>query len=205
MKKLAVALLLITSLPFNSFAQGTPRFIGTLEVELLDDGRKVKLTKNFEFQDSYRNWPVPKGVIVDGASIPRILWTVIGGPLDGKYRKASVIHDYYCDQKTQRWDNVHKMFYEACLAEGLDEITAKMMFAAVYMAGPRWPMVYHFGPSQQSADKYNIVDYKTPDVTDVYIQEKLEWIKRENPDIQTIIGVAATEIDNEGHVRQKNK
>jgi hypothetical protein len=36
---------------------------------------------------------IPKGFITDFASIPRALWGVVGGPADGKYRKAAVVHD----------------------------------------------------------------------------------------------------------------
>ena len=30
------------------------------------------------------------------------------------------------------------MFYEACLAGGVDEETAELMYSAVYTYGPRW-------------------------------------------------------------------
>lgn len=36
---------------------------------------------------------VPGGFVTDGASIPRLLWTVVGHPL-GKYAQAAVLHDY---------------------------------------------------------------------------------------------------------------
>jgi Protein of unknown function (DUF1353) len=43
---------------------------------------------------------VPAGAIVGGASIPQVFWSIIGGPFEDKYREASVIHDYYCEQKS---------------------------------------------------------------------------------------------------------
>src|SRR5438552_4275483 len=62
-------------------------FSGTPKVELLDDGRKLKLTENFVYTDpAKRAWVAVKGSAVDGASIPRAFWAVTGGPLEGQYR-----------------------------------------------------------------------------------------------------------------------
>ena len=47
--------------------------------------------------DKKKTWTAPKGAKVDGASIPQLFWTPIGGPFEGKYRYASVIHDTECD------------------------------------------------------------------------------------------------------------
>lgn len=193
-----IVLIFIISLSTNLYAQ----FKGDLEAKFLDDGRKIELTKDFSFF-YLQNWDVPKGTVVDGASIPRILWTLIGGPFEGKYRKASVVHDYYCDTKSRRWYDVHYMFYKACLEEGLDEMTAKMMYTAVYIAGPRWSYYRHHGPSQQSADEPELVEFKTPTVTDKYIQEKLDWVKQNNPSVDKIKEVVTSEIDSEGNLRSQ--
>ncbi|WP_249604766.1 DUF1353 domain-containing protein [Chromobacterium sp. IRSSSOUMB001] len=105
----------------------------------LPDGRRMRLTQPFGYVDKdNKSWPVPEGAIVDGASIPQILWSLIGGPLDGLYRQASIIHDYYCDARTQPWQAVHRVFYEAMLCSGVFEPKAKIMYYAVYSFGPRW-------------------------------------------------------------------
>lgn len=69
---------------------------------------------------------------------PRFAWSIIGGPFEGKYRKASVIHDVTCVEKARPWQEVHLAFYEAMLADGVGEKKAKVMYAAVYHRGPRW-------------------------------------------------------------------
>lgn len=109
-------------------------------VQLLADGRRAKLLKDFTFVDAQnRSWVAPAGDTVDGASIPHLFWAVIGGPWEGKYRFASIVHDRYCNVHEGRsWQDVHRMFYEACLAAGTDELLAKIMYAAVYHFGPRW-------------------------------------------------------------------
>src|ERR1035441_4686270 len=38
-------------------------------------------------------WKAPKGLVTDGASIPQIAWTPVGGPFEGLYRLAAVVHD----------------------------------------------------------------------------------------------------------------
>jgi hypothetical protein len=63
---------------------------------------------------------------------------MLGGPFDGKYRNASVIHDWFCDRRSAPWERVHRVFYEAMLASGVEPYKAKLMYLAVYYQGPRW-------------------------------------------------------------------
>lgn len=83
-------------------------------------------------------WRVPAGTVVDGASIPRAFWTVIGAPYTGQYREAAVVHDRYCENKERPWSEVHQAFYDGMRAKGVGYIQAQVMYAAVYSFGPRW-------------------------------------------------------------------
>ena len=125
------------------YSQGS--FQGKVVVEwLVEHGpdRKMQLQEPISFTDEDGTvWEVPKGWIVDGASIPGIFWTTIGPPFVGDYRRASVIHDYYCDAKTRPWKDVHRMFKSACVAGGVSEAKARAMYAAVYVGGPRWEVI----------------------------------------------------------------
>ncbi len=115
------------------------RFEGDLQVRWLDDGRLMELVEPFCFHDTARvAWPVPKGVRTDGASIPRFLWSVVGGPFEGKYRKAAVVHDYYCDVRQRHWSDVHRMFYHAMLTSNVATRQAKILYFGVLLGGPRW-------------------------------------------------------------------
>jgi hypothetical protein len=121
------------------FASEYGTFIGTVKAEWLDDGRKMKLLEDFLYVDQFQNqWSAPKDWVVDGASIPEFAWPIIGGPFEGKYRKASVIHDVECDRKLRPWETVHEVFYYAMRAADVSNIKAKVMYAAVYFFGPRW-------------------------------------------------------------------
>ena len=118
------------------------RFEGDVVAAWDPDGRNMTLRENFAYIDSMeRRWLAPAGTVVDGASIPRLFWTVIGSPFAGKYRNASVVHDIECDEMRQPWQDVHRMFYEACRCGGVDEAQAKIMYYAVYHFGPRWQLI----------------------------------------------------------------
>jgi hypothetical protein len=115
------------------------RFEGSLEVRQLDGGRRIELLGPYRFTDvGDVEWIAPKGTIADGASIPQPFWSIIGGPLEGRYRNASVIHDAYCESKSRSWESVHLAFYYAMRASGVTPIKAKVMYFAVAAFGPRW-------------------------------------------------------------------
>jgi Protein of unknown function (DUF1353) len=115
------------------------RYTGRLVLEPLPDGRRMRVLEHFGFMEADGlHWAVKPLTKVDGASIPQVLWSLMGGPFEGKYRNASVVHDYYCDVRSADWRSVHRMFYRAMLVSGVSVRRAKVMYAAVYFAGPKW-------------------------------------------------------------------
>lgn len=114
------------------------RYEGVPIVELLP-GRNIKLKSPLVFiDDAETRWSVPAEAVVDGASIPRAFWSIVGGPLDGDYRDASIIHDWYCDRRTSTWQATHRVFFDAMLTSGVGPTKAKIMYYAVLWGGPRW-------------------------------------------------------------------
>src|SRR5438034_3210995 len=86
--------------------QATPigRFQGTVATEWLDDGRRMRLLQDFRFlEPDSTEWIAPRDSSIDGASIPQVFWSFIGGPFEGRYRNASVVHDVACVVKTRPW------------------------------------------------------------------------------------------------------
>jgi len=135
-----IALLVLSVLPYCAQAQSAGKYIGTVQTEWLEDGRRMRLLASFSYIDPKGlQWDAPSGWVVDGASIPQVAWTFIGGPFEGKYRNASVIHDVGCDQKARPWESVHEVFYWAMLTSEVETWRAMIMYAAVYHFGPRWP------------------------------------------------------------------
>lgn len=114
-------------------------YSGTVKAEWLTKTREMRLLEDFAFKGpDCRVWAVPKGAVVNGASIPRVFWSLIGGPFEGRYRDASVVHDYYCKIRTAPSAEVHEMFYHAMLANGVETHIAGTMYYAVYWFGPSW-------------------------------------------------------------------
>ena len=118
------------------------RFEGDVVVEWLEHrgaDRDMQLRENFAFvDDAGTRWNVPARAVINGASIPQTFWTLFGPPFVGDYRRASVVHDYYCDVRTRPSASVHRMFYNACRAGGVSFVRAKSMYAAVATFGPNW-------------------------------------------------------------------
>lgn len=158
---------------------GWGKFTGPFNVELLDDGRKLRLLNELTYTDPAGvAWLAPAGWIVDGATIPKEFWSYIGGPLEGRYRNASIFHDVACDKRDRPWDDAAVMFYNAMRCGGVKEQKAKLMFAAVYNYGPHWP------PPGRTAARPLVRTPRRPSAGEV---ERLRaFVEKENPSIDQI-------------------
>lgn len=100
-----------------------------------------EVMENFSYKDKKGIvWTTTKGYKTNGASIPRLLWPVIGDPYGGGYIKSAVIHDQACDEKKRTWQDTHRVFFDAMLEEGVSPTRAYIMYAAVYRYGPKWEL-----------------------------------------------------------------
>ena len=115
------------------------RFEGDVVTKWITDDLEMELVKDFKYVDPQgKQWKAPTGSVINGASIPSMFWSVIGGPFEGRFRKASVLHDAACDVQTDSWEDVHRMFYDACRCSRVGIGKAQTMYWAVYHFGPRW-------------------------------------------------------------------
>ena len=181
------SLLLVT----NAWSQLRPEYGNypkplQLQFEIEDDGRNGKVLSEFSFVDAEKKvWTSPNGAIVNGASIPRPLWAIVGSPWTGRYRQASVIHDHYCDARTETWQSVHRVFYNAMMASGVNEIQAKIMYAAVYRYGPRWNIVYTPNCINCLTVPHKLPQY-TPTITESQVQALRIQVESTNPSLDEI-------------------
>ena len=103
------------------------------------DGRTMTLLTELRYTDPQGNvWVAPIGSVVDGASLPRYLWSIMGGPFEGKYRNASVLHDVAYGEHNRPWQDCDRMFYYAMRCSGVSAVEAKTMFYALYRFGHHW-------------------------------------------------------------------
>jgi hypothetical protein len=116
------------------------RYTGKLILEPTNSSQQMRTVLEFGFLDTDgKHWLVPRGTSVDGASIPKALWSLLANLWEGKYRDAIVMHDHHCAVRDMDWRSVHRMFYRALLVSGVPVSGAKLVYAGVYFAGPRWP------------------------------------------------------------------
>ena len=71
----------------------------------LGDGRDFMLQEDFTVLCDDHTYTAPKDSVTDGASVPRLLWRVVGSPFTGKYRGPAVIHDA-CYRQTCTIDHI---------------------------------------------------------------------------------------------------
>ena len=115
------------------------KFIGSVDVRWLKNGRDMQLLSEFSYIDSAgRVWKALKYAIINGANIPKFFWHVIGSPFVGLYRGPSVIHDVYCENHLRPAQEVHDCFNEMMFTKGVSDVKRETMFNAVDKFGPRW-------------------------------------------------------------------
>jgi hypothetical protein len=165
-------------------------YSGQVEARWENDGRNMTLLSELRYTDPEGVlWIAPAGSVVDGASIPRVLWSLMGGPFEGKYRNASVLHDVAYDQKTRPWKLCDRMFYNAMRCSGVAATEAKTMYYALYRHGRHWKRP-HFLPGAAVAE-----DEVVPRAIAVDEQEDIaatrDWIENARPSLTQIEARAA--------------
>jgi len=111
-------------------------FSGNPKTEWLIDAngedRDMRLLEDFTFTDpAGRAWVAPAGSVVNGASIPRPLWSSVGSPYTDDYRRASVVHDIAVATDGVVRKEADVMFLHACRAGGCTEVQARILYAGV--------------------------------------------------------------------------
>lgn len=95
--------------------------------------RNMQLLADFLYTDPQNKvWLAPKGSIINGASIPRPLWSTVGSPYTDDYRRASIVHDVACSPgSTIPRKEADAMFFHVCRAGGCDAVQARILYAGV--------------------------------------------------------------------------
>jgi Protein of unknown function (DUF1353) len=165
-------------------------YSGQVEARWENDGRHMTLLSELRYTDPEGViWTAPGGSVVDGASIPRALWSLMGGPFDGKYRNASVLHDVAYDRKARPWKQCDRMFYNAMRCSGVSATEAKTMYYALYRHGRHWRRTLLSPESGIAADEV------VPRAIAVTEQEEVaaarDWIENAKPSLAQIEARAA--------------
>ena len=111
-------------------------FIGDIEVTFESDGRYVRVDRPFSYVTSAGViHTVPTDFRTDGASIPKGLWWLIGGPFSGRYRGPAIVHDrlYFTGEGGKRYAD--KIFREAMQVSGVSFWKRNILYRAVRWFG----------------------------------------------------------------------
>ena len=158
------------------------------------DGRSMTLLNELRYTDPDGIlWVAPAGSKVDGASIPRSLWSLMGGPFEGKYRNASVLHDVAYEDKKRPWKDCDRMFYNAMRCSGVGALEAKTMYYSLVRFGHHWRFpikrAKRVKPSeleeQVEAQQAEQVPRAQPASTED-INATRDWIRNNDPSLQEI-------------------
>jgi hypothetical protein len=166
-------------------------YSGPIETRWDADGRSMTLMNELRYTDPKGVvWIAPAGSTIDGASIPRALWSFMGGPFEGRYRNASVLHDVAYDRHDRPWQDCDRMFYNAMRCSGVGPVEAKTMYYALYRFGRHWDFkVKRAKPvkvGRKIVARADPVYPRARAVTINDVENARDWIKNAQPSIEEI-------------------
>jgi hypothetical protein len=161
-------------------------YSGPVETRWENDGRSMTLLNELRYTDPNGEvWIAPAGSQVDGASIPRYLWSIMGGPFEGRYRNASVLHDVAYGERKRPWQDCDRMFYNAMRCSGVSVTEAKTMYYALYRFGNHWKFPIKRGKPVKVGG--TMVARAIPRAIPVNeINEARDWIRTADPPLEQI-------------------
>jgi hypothetical protein len=169
-------------------------YIGAVEARWDSDGRTMTLLNELRYVDPDGNvWVAPPGSVVDGASIPRALWSIMGGPFEGKYRNASVLHDVAYDQQNRPWEVCDRMFYNAMRCSGVGPVEAGTMYYSLLKFGHHWKVTIKKAKKLSKKERMALAEPAEPaeiqraePVNRVSIEQARDWIRSAEPSAEQI-------------------
>ncbi|OUT06889.1 DUF1353 domain-containing protein [Campylobacter concisus] len=91
---------------------------------------QFELVENYR----YRDIVIPKGYITDGASVPRIFWSIFP-PNKAEYLSAAIVHDYLTDivieKKSITFRSADNTFKEMLIDLNVNKIEVTVLYWSV--------------------------------------------------------------------------
>jgi len=121
-----------------------------LATKVSDNGRRRVLLKDFTYENDKYRITVKAGFSTDGASIPRVMWSVISSPFYGPIIYGAIVHDgLYTAMKLSRKES-DELLKEMTLESGYSKVKAELVYNAVRaFGGSHW--------SKDTTDKKDLV------------------------------------------------
>lgn len=97
-------------------------------------GRQFTLAQDLLYvSNKFPNVLVPAGFETDFASVPKVLWSLIG-PI-GRQSLPAIVHDYLYVLGEGKKEDADNLFYEALRQQGMSRWKAYLMYVGVKLGG----------------------------------------------------------------------
>lgn len=110
------------------------KFNTELEIKLVGE-QLFDLISELEYENEKLIIKVKKGFRFNGANIPKALWSLYGCPFGGTYTLSACIHDALYATHLFSKKECDKIFLEAMLASGVEDVIANQFYLAVNIMG----------------------------------------------------------------------
>ena len=168
-------------------------FEGEVNTKWEDDGRCMTLLNAYSYFDGAKpelEWGAWTGMGTDGATIPEWAWSLIGGPFEGKYRNAAVVHDAACLLKNRTWEASADMFYDAMRTAGVGWTKAHLMYAAVAWFGPKWPTELRVKQSAGLKSEQILENLRAHNITMSDVRVTTEAARDGSGTVETVVSIS---------------
>ena len=109
-------------------------FSGKTVLERIDS-TVYELKSSLSFENEKYKVTIKSGLMTDGASIPKIFWSIIGCPLNGKYVGSALIHDGLYASHILSKEESDLLFLDMMKDNGVAKWRRKLMYYAVKYFG----------------------------------------------------------------------
>lgn len=170
----------------EEFVSGT--FEGRVVLERLDAPffPTMRLKEELLFrQTGGGTWVVPANAIVDGRSMPKLFFSLIGHPFESGFLKTAITYDYAVKAKVRRWTDAQRMFVEGVVVEGVATIEAKAMYMLLHATGSRWAVRWTSGCYGRCHAADSELEWR-PRVDDEQVIALVRWVRQEDPSLEDI-------------------
>ena len=102
----------------------------------ISEKNSYELAAPLIWQDAQNSIVIPAGFVYDGASVPRVLSSIVPR-FGGRYDRATALHDYLYTAGILSRKDSDKIFYKALRSDKVRWVQAKIMYFAVRIFGKK--------------------------------------------------------------------